>query len=293
MSKYWVASHITGIFTIHDEHPDPLFRGSRGAGFSISRGTTTTVEYSDDKEHHIYFNEEEMDREIANVTNNVLNHFLVLLQAKNKLDFGLSIFHEIEVPLSCGFGASASAAIGTAFALRDLLGLEIDEKYLYGVAHIAEINEGGGLGDVLAIYQGGWEMRKKEGAPFIGDAINLLENEYKIATLSMGEIATKSVIKNPSWKEKINNVGGVLLDNLSMEPTIQNFTLVSQQFSITSFLATPEIIELMKEIEQKDVLVAQTMLGNGIFILYKDGSDLPDLENLVKEEICFSTIKKI
>jgi len=293
MSKYLVASHITGIFTVHDEHPDPLYRGSRGAGFSISRGTTTTVEYSDDIEHHIYFNEEEVGKEVANVTNNVLDHFLVLLQAQNKLDIGLSIFHEINVPLSCGFGASASGALGTAFALRDFLDLEIDEKYLFGIAHIAEINEGGGLGDVLAIYQGGWEMRNREGAPFIGDAINLIKNGYKIATLSMGEIATKSVIRNPSWKEKINNVGGELLETLSAEPTIKNFATVSQQFSITSFLASPEIIELMKDLEKKDVLVGQIMLGNGIFILYKDDSDLPDLENLTKEEICFSTIRKL
>ena len=293
MSKYWVASHISGIFTIHDEHPDPLYRGSQGAGFSISRGTTTSIEYSDDKKHHFYFNEEEVEKEKANVTNNVLNQILVLQRNKDKSEFGISIYHDFNVPLSCGFGASASGALGCSFALRDFLDLEINDKYLYGIAHIAEINEGGGLGDILALYQGGYEIRTREGAPFIGEAKNLITNGYKIATLSFGKIATKSVIRNPNWKEKINNVGRVLIENLVAEPTIKNFVTVSQQFSITSFLATHEIIEYMKNLEKEDILVGQIMLGNGIFILYKDDSNLPEIDNLIKEELCFSAVRKL
>ncbi|MHA1952970.1 MAG: hypothetical protein ACW96U_03390, partial [Candidatus Heimdallarchaeaceae archaeon] len=190
-------------------------------------------------------------------------------------------------------GASASGALGSSFALRDFLDLDINEKYLYGVAHIAEINEGGGLGDVLALYQGGYEIRTREGAPFIGNAENIITNGYKIATLSLGEIATKAIIKNPNWKEKINNIGKVLIENLIAEPTISNFATVSQQFSITSFLATPEIIEYMKNLGNEDVLVGQIMLGNGIFLLYKNDSNLPKLDNLVKEELCFSAVRKI
>ena len=293
MSKYWVASHITGVFTIHTEHHDPLYRGSKGAGFSISRGITTSVENSDDKKNHIYFDEVEVKKEKANVTNNVLNQFQALLKSKSDSDYGISIHHNFEIPLSCGFGASASGALGCAFALKEFLDLDISDKYLYGIAHVAEVNEGGGLGDVLALYQGGWEMRIKEGAPFIGKAENIITNGYKVATLSLGEISTRSIIMNPNWKEKINSVGSVLLENLKAEPTIKNFATVSQQFSITSFLATPEIIELMKYTENENIFVGQLMIGNGIFLLYKDISDLPNLENLNREEICFSTVKKL
>lgn len=293
MIKYWVASHITGIFTIHDNHPDPLYRGSQGAGFSISRGTTTAIRYSDDKKNHFYFNNEEVDEKKANVTNYILNQFSVLLKRKDNLDYGITIFHDFDVPLSCGFGASASGALGCSFALRDFFDLDISDKYLYGIAHTAEINEGGGLGDVLALHQGGFELRTREGAPFIGVVQNLISNGYKIATLSFGEIATRSIVKNPKWKEKINNVGKVLLENLITEPTIRNFAIVSQQFSITSYLATPKIIEYMKDFEKEDVLIGQIMLGEGIFILYKDDSYLPKNDNLIKEELCFSTIRKL
>ncbi len=293
MTSYRVASHITGFFSIHDEHPDPLFRGSRGAGFSISRGITTRVEFSDDKKNHFYFNNNEVSSEIANVTNNVLKQFLILLKLEKERDFGISIFHEFDVPLSCGFGASASGALGCSFALNDLLGINLEEKTLYGIAHIAEINEGGGLGDILSLYQGGWEFRSKEGAPFIGQAENIVQNGYKIATVTFGEISTKSIIKSKEWKEKINVVGDHFVDCIVNEPSIINFAKMSKEFSLGTLLVTPDIIEFYEELSADDVLVSQIMLGNGVFILYDKPSNLPKMDNLIEEEICFKTVKKL
>lgn len=293
MTSYWVASHITGFFTIHDEHPDPLYRGSRGAGFSISRGTTTKVEFSDDNSNHFYFNNNEVSSEIANVTNNVLNQFLTLMKPRTNNDYGISIYHEFDVPLSCGFGASASGALGCSFALNDLLDINLEEKTLYGIAHIAELNEGGGLGDILSLYQGGWEFRLKEGAPFIGQAENIVQNGYRIATVSFGEIATKSIIKNKEWKEKINVVGNHFVDCIINEPTVSNFGKMSKEFSLGTLLVTPEIVEIYEKFSKEDFLVSQIMLGNGIFILYEKQSELPDIDNLIKEEICFKSVKKI
>ena len=293
MISYWVASHITGFFTIHDEHPDPLYRGSRGAGFSISRGTTTRVEFSDDNRNHFYFNNNEVLSETANVTNNVLKQFLTLTQLEKERDFGLSIFHEFDIPLSCGFGASASGALGCSFALNDLLDINLEEKTLYGIAHIAEINEGGGLGDILSLYQGGWEFRLNEGAPLIGKAENIVQNGYKIATVTFGEIATKSIIKNKEWKEKINVVGNHFVDCIINEPTISNFAKMSKEFSLGTLLVTPEIIDIYEKNSEEDVLISQIMLGNGAFILYDKPSNLPEIDNLREEEICFKTVKKL
>ena len=39
----FVPGHITGLFRIHDGHENPLYRGSTGAGFSVSVGTQTSV----------------------------------------------------------------------------------------------------------------------------------------------------------------------------------------------------------------------------------------------------------
>ncbi len=292
MTNYWVASHISGLFAIYDENIDPLKRGSRGAGFSISRGTTTTVRFSEDNENHFFFNKKEVEVNLANVSNFVLNHYSKLVQANNEGDFGVSIHHEFEIPLSAGYGASASGALSCAFALNDLLKLNLNEYEIYQIAHTAEIIEGGGLGDILALYKGGWEYRTLEGAPYVGKAKNILSNQFKVATLSFGEMNTKSIIKNINWKEKINSVGNLLLQNIISEPTIRNFGLASRHFAVSSMLATPNVIEFMNKYDNENLIIGQIMLGNGIFILYKDSDDLPNHPNLVKETICHSTVKK-
>ena len=288
MIKYWVASHITGVFTIEDEHPDPIYKGSLGAGFSISRGTTTWVENSDDSYNHIYFNGKEVNIDEAIITNYVLTYF----SEKNKNNDTISIFHEFEVPLSCGFGASASGAIGSVLALNEFLDLNIDQSQLFKIAHKAEVVNGGGLGDVIGLLQGGWEYRTKAGAPSIGEAKNILENSYKVATISLGPIETKSVIKNEKWKQQINKVGRLFLQDLFVNPSISKFAIISKQFSITSYLATPEVMDLIQELDTEDCLTGQIMLGNGVFLIYKNRSSLKKKENLIEEEICYKTIKR-
>ena len=293
MTNYWVASHISGLFAIYDENIDPLKRGSRGAGFSISRGTTTSVRFSEDNENHFFFNRKEVDVKRANISSFVLNRFLKLARSNNHRDFGVSIHHEFEIPLYAGYGASASGALSCAFALNDLLKLSLNEQDIYQIAHIAEIIEGGGLGDVLALSKGGWEFRTLEGAPFIGKAENILKNQYKVATISFGEMSTKSIIKNINWKEKINSVGNLFLQEIINEPTIRNFGLASKQFAVSSMLCTPNVMDFMKQHDNENLIISQIMLGDGIFILYKDADDLPDHPNLVKEIICYSTVKKL
>jgi len=293
MTKYWVASHISGLFVIYDENIDPLKRGSRGAGFSISRGTTTTVRFSEDNENHFFFNKKEVDVKRANISSFVLNHYLKLAQTNYEGDFGVSIHHEFEIPLSAGYGASASGALSSAFALNDLLKLSLNKQEIYQIAHTAEIIEGGGLGDILALYKGGWEYRTLEGAPFIGKAETILKNHFKVATISFGEMSTKSIIKNINWKEKINRVGNLFLQEVINEPTIRNFGLASKQFAISSMLATPNVMDFMNRRDNENLIIGQIMLGDGIFILYKDPADLPDHPNLVKETICHSTVKKL
>ena len=291
MVQYWFASHITGLFSIHNQHEDILMKGSRGAGFSISRGTSTKIELSSDNKNHIFFNNEEVTKEKATITNFVLEYIERL--DGNEKEFGVSIFHEFEVPLSSGFGASASGALGTAFCLNDFFRLGYSEKQLYQLAHKAEIVEGGGLGDVIAIRTGGWEYRIKEGAPFIGEAHNILKNGYKVATISFGDISTKSVIKNENWIQKINSVGDLFLSEFLKNPTITNFGIAAKQFSVSSLLATPEVIDFMNKYDSDKLLIGQIMLGNGVFIIYKNLEDLPKIENIVLEEICHSTMKKI
>lgn len=286
MSKFWVASHITGIFTIEDDHPNPLHKGSLGAGFSISRGTTTWVEFSNDNKNHYYFNGTEVDSDKANISSDVVAYFQKLSMHP------VCVYHEFEVPLSCGFGASASGAIGCSLALNELFKTNLDTKELYQIAHEAEVVNGGGLGDVIGLLQGGWEYRIKAGAPNIGEARNILENSYKVATITTGPIETKSVIRSDKWKEQINKFGKLFLSDFFTEPSISKFATVAQQFAITSYLATPEVLQLIQDLKDEECFVSQIMLGNGVFLIYKDKSVLSKIDNYIEEEICYNTVKK-
>jgi pantoate kinase len=288
MSKFWVASHITGIFTIEDKHPDPIQKGSLGAGFSISRGTTTWVEYSSDNSNHFYFNGKEVGLEKANITNYIVEHF----QSIVNINSPVNVYHEFEVPLSCGFGASASGAIGSCLALDELFDTKLNRLDLYQIAHKAEVVKSGGLGDVIGLLQGGWEFRTKPGAPGIGEVKNILENSYKVATITIGPIETKSVIKSEKWKQQINKFGKLFLNDFFIEPSISKYATVSQQFAITSYLATPDVLQLIQDFKDEDCFISQIMLGNGVFIIYKDRSVLSKIENCIEEEICYNTVKQ-
>jgi len=290
MDGYWVASHITGFFIICNEHPDSLYKGSKGAGFSISRGVKTLVEFSEDKKNHFFFNDNEVDINIANVSSHVLKR----ISANLKLETGINIYHFFEVPLSSGYGASAAGAVGTAFALNDLLDLGLKEKKLLAIAHIAEVEEGGGLGDVIGLYEGGWEYRVREGAPFIGKTERMkVEDEYKIATISFGDLPTQHVIKNEEWKKRINTIGVKAFELFIKNPTVTNFVKQSLYFSVNSKLETNEIKNFRLTYQDRELFMSQIMLGNCIFILYKKNKELPEIPGVVKEKICTETIKKL
>ncbi len=293
MVKYWVASHITGFFSIHDEHINPLFKGSRGAGFSLSRGVYTEVNFADDHKHHIFFNGQEHSLEGARVTNSVLCQVLEIMQKRSQIDFGITINHIFEIPMSSGYGSSASGALGTAYALNELLDLNLRKDEIFGIAHKTEISESSGLGDVIALYAGGWEYRLKEGAPTIGETASMiLDDTYKIATISFGELKTSSIIRNKQWKNRVNLAGKECLSNFIKKPTVENFAKQSYEFSVNSKLASRDIIDFYNQTEEESFLKGQIMLGNGIFILYKNDLDIKYIKNLKKEKICKKTVVK-
>ncbi|MBA7575969.1 Homoserine kinase [subsurface metagenome] len=293
MVKYWVASHITGFFSIHDEHTNPLFKGSRGAGFSLSRGVYTEVNYSDNHKHHIFFNGQERALGEARVTNSVLCQILEIIQERSPIDFGITINHNFEIPMSSGYGSSASGALGASYALNELLDLNLSKEEIFGIAHKTEVAESSGLGDVIALYAGGWEYRLKEGAPTIGaTASMILDDTYKIATISFGELKTSSIIRDKQWKKRVNLAGKECLSNFIKKPTVENFAKQSYEFSVKSKLASKDIIDFYDQTKDNVFLKGQIMLGNGVFILYKNDSDIKNIEGLKKETICEKTIVK-
>ncbi|MHA1401499.1 MAG: pantoate kinase [Candidatus Heimdallarchaeaceae archaeon] len=295
MTEYWVAGHITGIFEICDQYSDPLYKGSKGAGFSISRGVKTRVQFSDDKRNHIFFNDKELPIENANVSYSVLRRYLGEFFSKSEIDFGINIYHNFSIPLSSGFGASAAGALGLSFALSDFFDLNLEERQIYQIAHVAEVLEGGGLGDIIALFHGGWELRVKEGAPYIGKVIDLKEDvKYIVATLSFGELKTKAIIRDEVKKKLITKAGRKALLSLKETPTVSSFARRIKNFTLASGILTPEVEEVIQKFKDANGLhLGQIMLGNGLIILAEKEAVLQDIPGIKIESICKETVKKI
>ncbi|UJG44143.1 MAG: hypothetical protein K9W46_02925 [Candidatus Heimdallarchaeum endolithica] len=291
MVKYWVAGHITGIFEICDNQTDPLYIGSKGAGFSINRGVITEIEDSE-KGNHIYF--DGVEKKEAKVSENVLNQYEKLLNVEAQT-LGVNVLHSFEIPLSSGFGASAAGALSLSFCLNEFFDLGLSKEKIFQIAHIAEVIEGGGLGDVIGLYQTGWELRRKEGAPGIGISEPLIEDrKYIVATKTFGPLKTKSIIRNAKKKKNIINAGQKALSNLYKNPSVSIFAHNIQFFTERCGVETNEVKKIIeKSKELSEVYVGQIMLGNGVFVLVQKRKDLDNLlVDYSEEEVARKTVRK-
>ena len=287
--SYWVAAHLTGIFEIRDESNDLLKKGSRGAGLCIERGVITTIQQSKCPEVEIFFNGvKQLDRSAA-VTTSVLEALLPQQQQSN-----LRISHDFEIPLSSGYGASAAGAVGTAFTINGFLELGYSELELLQIAHKAEVVNKSGLGDVIGLFQGGLELRVKEGAPGIGKTIPITDmNGWKVATIHFGPLSTFEVLSNPLTRKAVNDAGKSLISKLISRPRFEHFIQLSATFSKEANLWSAQLQKSVQSLPQ-NVVGAQIMLGEALFVFYRDNSDLvkiqvPDAQ-IIREKICQKTI---
>ncbi len=293
MSKkvsYWVAGHLTGIFEIRDMHPDPLFKGSRGAGLSINRGVITTIQPSKRERIEIYYDHQEISRKEALVTSKVLDLLGTDVELKN-----FQISHEFEIPLSSGYGASAAGALGTAFAVNEFLDLGYPDMKLFQIAHTAEVLARGGLGDIIGLYQGGAELRIQEGAPGIGKTVSLNGyNEWNIGTVHLGPLKTSLVLTNSAKRAAINKSGTELISELQKKPTFENFIFLCAKFTKEANLASPRLKQQLTVLPAS-VFGGQIMLGEAFFIFYRNLKDIIILKKKIPinyETICENTIKR-
>jgi len=289
--SYWVAAHLTGIFEIRDNSDDLLEKGSRGAGLSINRGVSTTIRQTKDQKVEIYFDGIKKSSSEAVVTKCVID---LMLQSHRSNNF--QIYHDFEIPLSSGYGASAAGALGTAFAINDMFDMDKSELELFQIAHTAEVITKSGLGDVIGLHQGGLEIRLKEGAPGIGKTMSIDKDEdWKVATFNFGPLSTFEVLSNPQKRRSINNAGRELVSKLLSRPTFGYFIQLAQLFTQKVNLWSSRLQKCVENLPS-DIFWAQIMLGEGLFLFYRDKCDLEQIKfptsNIAEENICQQTVVK-
>ena len=246
----FVPGHITGFFTI-EKHEIKLKNGSRGVGFLLTKGVRTTVSNSD-----------ELIIEVNQGDSTVIDAVLSILE----IDANFKITQDIQLPIGAGFGTSAASALSLTLALNEFLDLGYSDELCGQIAHMAEVNIGGGLGDVIAQTGNGLVLRTKPGAPGIGEIKSFSEDVF-IAWKTFGPIDTSEILSDSKYPQLISSSGSKYLELFEIEPPVENFLSFSNRFSHEIGLMSDEVKNQIDYFESSsDILgTSMAMLGNTVF----------------------------
>lgn len=259
-------AHITGFFQIFDQPENPLFKGSKGAGVSLTKGVKTTVlaEKSARKLVEIKINGK--TTETAEVSESVVGAFLSLAGTNCRL----LVEHEVEVPIGCGLGSSGAGALSLALALNELLRLELSKIEAAQVAHVAEVKCRTGLGTVIAETFGGIEIRASPGAPGIGEVKPIaVDDNYVVACLPFGPLSTRKALTDPKLHQVINRHGGKLVDELARKPHVRDFLRFSRDFAESTSLITDRVRKVLAEADDEGFVCSMAIFGETVFSLVR------------------------
>ncbi len=255
-------AHITGFFKADlDENKKPENQGSLGAGFSIEKGVTTTVEVEDSEFTDFKIRISGYQPDNTQVSEFVINEFLKNFDG----NYFVNVHHDIKVPVGYGLGCSAAVALSLSYALNEAFGTKFSREQLGKIAHNAEIICRTGLGDVLASYHGGFEIRIKGGAPGIGQLKKIPTEAYSAIMICFSPISTKQFLKERLTS--INGLGGKMVDKLVQTNDIGQFHELSVEFANYVNIITPKMKMVIEDLRSHGIKSGVALFGETIFTL--------------------------
>ena len=259
-------AHVTGFFKAHfnENQGVPEKFGSMGAGFSIKEGVTTKVIISAKNNQHSKFriSLKGFQSDKTDVSEFVLKEFLKL---GNFEDVFFDIEHQISIPVGYGLGSSGAVALSLSYALDQVLELKLEKIEIGKIAHIAEINCKTGLGDVLASYHGGFEIRVKPGAPGIGKVEKIDVDNISIIMICFSPISTNKFIQE--HLSKINGLGGKMVNKLLESKDYDSFQDMSLEFAKYINVMTPRMQKLIEELSLNGIKSGIALFGETVFTM--------------------------
>ena len=258
-ARAFAPASITGFFAIH-EHRDPLHKGSFGCGLVLESGCVTEVAHTRHRvaESQIVINGR---AEEAPTTRYVLDRLAGSTPVNVSTNF--------EVPIGCGFGASAAGALSSALALNELLALNMTLNELAQIAHCAEVVNSTGLGDVIAESCGGVVIRRKPGAPGIGVIDRIPHRNEWVSSVTFGVKLTKSVLAEggEATKRRINTAGKIALHTVLRKPTLETLMHASREFALQIELISATCKDAIEAVAAEGKVASVAMLGETVFVI--------------------------
>ena len=274
-------AHVTGFFKAHlDDNQNNLENlGSMGAGFSIKQGVTTRVkiETKNKQKSNFKITTKGYQSDKTDISEFVLNEFLKLGKFSNKF---FNIEHDISIPVGYGLGSSAAVALSLSFALDQALETKLEKITIGKIAHNAELNCKTGLGDVLASFHGGFEIRVKPGAPGIGRVEKILTEEISVIMICFSPISTNKFIKERL--SQINGLGGKMVNKLIKSKDYEHFQDMSLEFANYIDVMTPKMQKLVNELSENNIKCGIALFGETVFSMIPKKDEDKILEILKK-----------
>jgi len=274
-------AHITGFFKAHlDGSQDNLENlGSMGAGFSIKQGVTTKVKIQTmgNQSSNFKITTHGYQSDKTDVSQYVLNEFLKLEDFSDKF---FDIEHDISIPVGYGLGSSGAVALSLSFALDQALDTKLEKTMIGQIAHNAEVSCKTGLGDVLASYHGGFEIRVKAGAPGIGHVEKIAIDKISVIMICFSPISTNKFIKERL--SQINGLGGKMVNQLLETKDYGHFQDMSLEFAKYVDVMTPRMQKIVKELSDNGIKCGIALFGETIFSMVPQNDESKVLKILQK-----------
>lgn len=271
-----VPHRLTGFFEIVDTErgekiSNPERIGSRGAGISLSGMGKTTITAKepnniDETSCNIYINGNKLN-EKAETSYYIYNHFKAMIKEPKKIE----IFHEFDLPVGCGYGASGSGALGVSYGLNELFQLELSSLECGRIAHISEVVNKTGLGTICGLLCSGLCVLTEPGYPCTYERISV-PKDLRVICTSFGEISTKSILSDEKFQLKIKKVGKLILGKFLSNPNIKSFMDLSHEFiektQLLEVLGLEDTKCLIEALNKKPIMGASmNQLGRSVFAL--------------------------
>ena len=256
-AKAFAPGNISGLFKII-AHDDPSKMHSLGWGFTVSDGVHVEIMLADDDDTEVTFNRNPID-------------FPTVSSALWDLtDNPLSVEIESNLPLSSGFGLSGAATFAALIAANHLLQLGRSRHDLAMIAHIAEVRNLTGLGDVCSQYNGGCLVKTKVGHPLAATVLNMPPTP--IHWRYFGKIRTSEILADHERHELINHSAKEALvsiqNAIDSDTEITFIRLISLALGFaqsSGLLMDDRVKEAIAKAEAKGGAATMIMLGNAVF----------------------------
>ncbi len=253
-------AHVTGFFKAEIDRERPENTGSLGAGFSIRDGVTTTVSI---REGDSGYN---VSMEGFHAGDTKVSEFVIREFLKIKRDIGfVDVRHEIGVPVGYGLGCSGAVALSLALALDEALYTNLPREEIGRIAHVAEVSCRTGLGDVLASYHGGFEIRTRPGAPGIGIVDRIESANISGVMICLAPVSTTDFLRDRL--PEINGLGGTMVNKLKETRDVNQFQDMSLEFADYIDVITPRMRNIVRDLHSNGIRCGIALFGQTIFAL--------------------------